>query len=545
MKRLLLVLILSLPSLVAQAKLTVEIGSPQIVLDRPFQLIITQTDLQQAGSIPNLMPLRQDFDILGTQRQASYSIINGQSYSSRQWIVSLKAKKTGVLTLPALDVGTEKTTPITINVGGVSPLKSQAISASQQKDVMVTTEVSHKNPYLNQQVIYTEKFYFSRRLLDVDYQAPQVDNALKVPLGDAKVYQTTINGTNYVVQEQNYAIFPQKSGPMTIQSPLFKVVMYGLNARAVQVQDKPITLDVEPIPSSVKGKNWLPAKQITLKQQYEHANQTLNQGSTLIRTIILEGEAIPGELLPKLQFQDNDAFSVYPEYGVPKTEIKNGQLTGRIEIKVTYLFKKSGTVSIPEIKLPWFNTDMQKEEQASLPPRVLSITPSVIDEQKEMFGPVSTTKMPTTAPLVDTPSSNNPWPWLVALGFALLWLLTLGLWGWQRTRRVAGTVSCKKSFVVLKKACLEGNPIKARDALLKWASRHWPDAAVSNLNDVTRLAQGRALKKQIHVLSEALYQKEDGRLWRGEELMQCVRDEKKERFREAKKNSMLPPLNPL
>lgn len=63
---------------------------------------------------------------------------------------------------------------------------------------------------MNQQIIYKVTLYNSKHLLDADYQGPQVENALLIPLGQEKRYQTQKNNINYLVEEQNYAIFPQK-----------------------------------------------------------------------------------------------------------------------------------------------------------------------------------------------------------------------------------------------------------------------------------------------------------------------------------------------
>ena len=43
-------------------------------------------------------------------------MINGKTQAEYQWIISLAAKKTGSLTIPALYIGQEKTHAIALNV---------------------------------------------------------------------------------------------------------------------------------------------------------------------------------------------------------------------------------------------------------------------------------------------------------------------------------------------------------------------------------------------------------------------------------------------
>lgn len=543
MKKLVLIILLGCISFVTHAKIQMQIQPSQITFEQPFQLILTQKD---TGGVPDLTELKKQFTVLGTQRQMSYSIINGQSQSSSQWIVTLKAKKAGVLTLPALQVGNDRTDPVTINIAQSAFAQDpQMDTISDPQEVMITTEVNKNKPYVNQQVIYTVKLHISRRLLDADYQGPQVDDALLIPLGDAKRYQTVLNNANYVVEEQNYAIFPQKSGPLKIKSPVFKALVYGLNSTNIQAQNKPITIDVQPIPATYKGSNWLPAKQLHLTQQYEHNNQTLNQNDTLIRTITLEAVGIPAQLLPKLNFENTEAFSVYPEYGKEKTQVKQGELVGSTEIKVTYLFKKPGIVTIPELKLSWFNTDKGKEEVALLPSRTFDVIPGKAQPNNTvMQNPNPTVTIPSIENLPSHTAPNH-WSWLLTAAFGLAWLITLGLWAWTKRTKHANKGAYKAALSELKKACIACTPIEARDALLKWAALHWPDASVLNLSDLTRLTRDTHLKKQIHLLSQVLYKNEDRMLWRGDELLKSVLNEKKTNATKRTKTQPLPPINPV
>ncbi len=378
MNKIIIAGILSLFSVLIHAQISLRVDPSQVAIGEEFKLILTQDDPQNGG-VPDLTVLQSDFVILGTERHVSYSIINGQTQSASQWIVSLEAKKSGILTIPAIRVGADQSSPVTINVQANSTNQTNQdpqLDSSDAQDVQLTSNVDEKKPYVNQQILYTVKLYNSKRLLDADYQGPQVENALLIPLGDAKRYQTVQNNTNYVVEEQSYAIFPQKSGPLQIKSASFSALIYDINPQKVKAQDKPIDLTVQPIPKDYKGKDWLPAKKITLTEQYENTNQTIEQGSTITRTVTLEGVALPAQLLPMLHFEETDAFNVYPEKGKEQNKVIQGELVGSTDIKVTYLFNKAGKVIIPELKISWFNTETGKEEVAMLPPRSFEITAS-------------------------------------------------------------------------------------------------------------------------------------------------------------------------
>lgn len=547
MNKLILCAFLSLFSVLAQAEIQIQVDPLQVTLGETFKLSLIQDDSQNAG-IPDLTVLQKDFVILGTERNINYSIINGQTQSSSQWIVALKAKKAGILTIPAIKIGIEKSTPMTINVSDAPKTQNQQeqMNSSQSQDVLLTTSVNEMKPYVNQQITYKVTLYNSKQLLNADYQSPQVENALLIPLGEEKRYQTVKNNTNYMVEEQSYAIFPQKSGSLKIKSPVFTALVYDLDPQRIQATDRNINLTVQPIPAQFTGKIWLPAKQVKLSEHYENASQTMTQGSTLTRTVTIEGVAIPAQLLPTLNFESTDSFSVYPEKGADKNQVKQGELLGSTEIKVTYLFNKAGKITIPELRLPWFNTETGKEEVAVLAPRSMEITPSLTGAANT---PAKTTyednpaKQSASTPVFPSVVNNN-WLW-IAIFFALAWIITLVLWKWPRRFGRIGKGQYNKALHELDKACSECNPSAARDALLKWASIQWPDAPILNLTDLGHLVRDAQLKKQLHLLSQVLYNAERNSLWRGDELLRAVLSLiKKSHGRIARKSQALPPINP-
>ncbi len=550
MKKLIIGAFLSLLSVLAYAEIQVQVDSTQITQGEPFKLSLIQDDPQNHG-VPDLTVLQKDFVILGTERNVSYSIINGQAQSSSQWIVALKAKKTGVLTIPAIKIGLEQSTPITINVaeGTASQNTQPQANSNQDQDVFLTTEVKEKKAYVNQQITYTIRLYTAngKQLLNANYQEPRVDDALLISLGDTKRYQTIQNGTNYFVEEQSYAIFPQKSGTLKIKSPIFTALVYDLVPQRIQVQDKATNVTVQPIPAQFTGKIWLPAKNIKLTERYENPSQTISQGSTLTRIVTIEGTGIPAELLPSLKFEESDAFSVYPEKGTDRNQVNQGEIIGSTEIKVTYLFNKASKVTIPELRLPWFNTETGKEEVAILAPRSLEVLPSaagVVNNQKPKAVNNEVTAKQSSPEAVSTTTQSNSWGWIVAVVFALAWIITLGLWAWQRRSRALGKGRYKHALDTLEKACTKGDPASARDALLKWASLHWPDALILNLTDLTQLVRDAHLKKQVHTLSQALYKSEGSSLWRGDELLRAVQSVKRTQSSLKQKSQVLPPINP-
>jgi hypothetical protein len=560
MKRLLLSILLLCCNSIAFALVTLQVEAPQVQMGENFTLNL-RIEGNQINSVPDLTPLQKDFTIVGTESNINYNIMNGKVRAVSEWTVILTPKRSGVLPIPALTIGQEKTNPISIEITQYPPSSNQpntskpgAMQQPQQQDVMLLADADVSQPFVNQQVIYTVKLFNSSRLLDANYLPPKVDDALFVPFGDGRRYQVTNNGRLYAVEEQQFALFPQKSGDLKINPPTFSALVYDLNGpRRVNVAAQPIVLKVQPIPPQFKGKNWLPAKQITLSESYDKNTSSLTEGSTLERTVTLQAVAVPAQLLPTLNFGSSDQFSIYPDKPTVNNSYKQQDLVGSSTVKVTYLLNKVGKVTIQPLTLPWFNTVTGKEEISTLPGFTINVVAAAGQTKQSAPPTAAATK---AAPQLSPPPESKPVEkpavkshsniaWWAAGGFALAWLATIIAW-----RRQRSTYPDKPSKgQVLKQvqdACLSNNPKQARDAMLRWGRMQWPAANLLNLIDLENLLADPVLKQQVNLLSQILYQDNGAqKAWRGEPLWQAVSNFQPSSSSEKKNNNPLPPIHRL
>jgi BatD DUF11 like domain len=559
MKRILLGLFLFCCGGIACAVATIQSSVSKIQPGGTFKLTL-KIEGDQANAIPDLTPLQKDFNILGSESSLNYTLINGQARSSSEWNILLKPKKEGVVTIPTIQVGKDKTPPLSIEITKIAPTTSQASTPQKQqgqlKDLMLLTKVDTDKPYINQQVIYTVTLYTSRKLLDTNYQAPEAQDAILVPLGDGRNYQTTKNGRVYSVEEQQFAVFPQRSGDLTIKPPSINAFIFDMMPRWVNVQPpQPVVLHVQPIPVPFNSKDWLPAKQLSLKESYDQSTVSLVEGSTLVRTISIQAVGLPSQLLPTPKFANSNQFSVYPEIASENNTLNQQNLVGTKTVRLNYLLNKTGKITIPALTIPWFNTVSGKEETSTLPEVTINVTPAAgTAKPNETSGAITAiTATPLTQQKENEPNrevvtttspSNLPW-WIAGL-FALAWLCTLALWRWQRPRQGAVVTANQEQLLKeLQDVCLNNKASQARDTLMRWGRWRWPDANLLNLYDLENKVDELALKQQISQLAQALYQDGDSQhLWKGEALWQAIAAFKTGSVKNDK-SEPLPPINRL
>jgi hypothetical protein len=204
-------LLISAPQSIFAADINVSVDRNPVSLDESFQIIFTATEPPDGE--PDFSPLEQDFSILSQSNSSSSSWINGKSSKTVQWTLSVMAKQAGSLVIPPVKFGNDVSQSSTILVTENTPNKA----VNTDEDLFLEVDATPENPYIQSQVIYTLRLYTRVDIQQARLNEPELADAVIEKLGDDSSYNTQVNGVNYSVTERKYAIFPQKSGQLTIK----------------------------------------------------------------------------------------------------------------------------------------------------------------------------------------------------------------------------------------------------------------------------------------------------------------------------------------
>lgn len=523
------------------AEITTQVNPSTVFQGQPFQLILTTQDKQAASITPDLTPLTQDFTVVGTERSMSYTVVNGQAHGISQWTIALIANKPGLLTIPSIQIGNQQSKATTIEITTkLGTSRSQQPNTKSAPQILLKTDVNQQQPYINQQVIFRVKLFNNGRLLDAQYIPPQASNALLIALGDIKRYQDLENGHPYMVEEQTYALFPQKSGEIKITGPSFNALVYEDVPEKVQLTAKAITLKVKPVPANLSSQVWFPAKQVLLREEYDKNDPKVLQGNTITRTVHIEALAMPGQLIPIPEIRNEKGFNAYPGKTEVKNIIKQNELVGKATFKITYLLNQAGQTILPPITIPWFNIETGKEEQVTLPSRMLEVVGTIhrATPSASSFKP----EAPITKPAQLNKSTYSGVWWLLA-GFLIACLLFVAI---NLSKPYLQMNSAKKKALMqLQVACKNNNPVQAKEALLRWANLRWPDQIFIHLTALSNFTLDPALKKQLDLLSEVLYSQKYYDSWHGAALWESIKHVHAKKVSNRSNRIDLPPINPL
>ncbi|GEM_PF-843443 len=431
-----LAILLMLPMLSFAKSLTVSADRQTIEMGDIITLTI-RADFQTRGSQLDLDRLKDQFEILGRQQSNQISIINGQFSSQTQWQISLMAKQVGELIVPPLRIEGVESKPYKIKV-----LPPQKKSAKARGNYFLETNLNKQKVYVQEELLYDVKFYFLGAFQG-NLRPPTFENSLTVTLKEQEVYGKQVNGKHYTVYEWLYAVYPQQSGTLTIKGPIFSGIHQYLNRqKGVQEVAETQTVTVLPEPIQLKSNPnnpWLPATSLTLSDRWQTIPSTLRVGDSLTRTLTLEVQGLLASQLITPTFENSAEFKVYNDQPTTDETLLDSGVQSQLQLTQTFILTQSGTVTIPEQQIEWFNTQTQQMETARLKARYFTVLPAL--------------NAPTTNP-TNTPTdrahnqnsnqSGTPfsahnqnsvsrettsllWPTIGTL-LSLAWLITLILW---------------------------------------------------------------------------------------------------------------------
>ncbi|BCR24257.1 BatD family protein [Aquipseudomonas alcaligenes] len=507
-----------------------------------FDLILESEDVTQFG-MPDLTPLRDQFEVVSTRQENRLSTFAGQARSSTRWIVTLLPRQSGYVVVPPLKLGDAQSQPITLQV-----LKNDPNSGGKLAPIFIDASLDRESVYVQAQAVLTLRIYHSVSLYDDSSLTPlSIPDARVEQLGDPRTFETDINGVRHGVIELRYAIFPQQSGELSIPAQVFSATPversngYEFNpfgprpGRPTRVKSPEIPLEVKPRPASWPADvPWLPARALTLSEAWNPEPKAVTVGDSLTRSLMLRAEGLSSAQLPPLPIQDSAGLRRYPDQPQQRNEVNDKGLIGSREESEALVPSQSGRITLPEVQVLWWNTELDRLESASLPARTLEVAsnPSL-----EVEAPVGGQAVARDAAQVLL------WPWQLACALlALTTVLGFGLW-WHARRQpailpTAQTGPSPRTLLDdLKRACLANDPQATRQALDAWA-RQQPET----LADMA--ARFATLSDALDGLNGALYS-ETGNQWQGESLWKAIRSlPPLETAASPQESSPLPPLYP-
>ena len=561
--RLIIILVFILPT-ISVAAVTTTVDRNIIEEGETFQLVIRYDE-----GDPDIEPLKINFSVAGTATSSQVSIVNGKINSVKELTVSLVPKTMGTFVIPPIVAGSEASAPIRIEVK-----KPSFVQAQQGENIFLEAKADVQSTYVQSQVIYTVRLFRAVEIREGSLTEPDLSNAVVERLGEDVTFQTRRNGRLYQVTERRFAIFPQESGEFTIDPTVFQGQVLeprtnrgrsndpfdrffqNQRTKRVRVKSKGLEITVNPKPLDADGENWLPAKRLILTESWQPDPPVFKVGEPVTRTLRIEAEGLTAAQLPEIKPFSSDGIKQYADQPMVETVLQNGALIGVREEKFAIVPTQSGKLVLPEIRLHWWNTEMNLQEIITLPPKEINVEPGEVAETFTS-APAPVIQPAESAPaaepiitkeVVKTVIEAGYWP-IVAISVAIMWILTGLGWFiyWQKTKvnsresssqNIASidAASLGEAMKLLKQACSENNPSNARAALIAWVKAAWPDNTAPSLSYLADKLQDPTLNQSLKSLNQALYAS-DGQTWDGGQFWEVANSQLDSGLKTTRTNS--------
>ena len=457
---------------------------------------------------PDIEKVEDNFEIIGQNQRYSIQTINSQMMGEVTWTYQLAPKKSGQLTIPSLKFRDAESQPVTIEVvDGTPPEQSNS-----PRDSFIELSADKDRVYVQEQMVLSVKLFFNGNLIRGELSEPSHPNAIIESLGKQSEYTRYRDGVRYRVVERRYAIFPQQPGELRLPPVRFEGQTRDASGRLKFLRDSKqlFTVPVNAVPDEFTGDTWLPATGLTLSESGLPYDPAIQSGQNLSRTLSLVAQGLPSEALPPFDHETPAGLRAYPENPERTTVPTKQGLTAKLDQTVALVPVKGGELTLPEIRIPWWDTETDTQKVAVIPARTLQVqsapgqtntTTQQPDSDDQSPQPV-TEKTPDDAITPVKSTSLRLWQ-TIALVLLAGWLVTALAWWYSRRvkskARPTGQQddgSEKALFSALCESAKAGAP-ETPDHLVQWVQHRYPQQSIVGLGDVYRLLDSDVVEHEI------------------------------------------------
>jgi len=521
------------PSIMALTLVSASIDKNPVVVNESFVLIVTANDDVNTNAL-DTSPLMENFIVGRTSVSSQTSMVNFKTSRTTKWTTVLIPRKAGSYTIPPLTIEDQETQAIDVIV-----LAASDPQASKQQDLFITSEISGKEVYVQQQLTLTVKLHFAAELKRGSLTEPTLADSNITQIGKDKESETIINGRRYRVIERSYAISPQKSGDYILKSPVFSgEIMVPSTRRGnflsfaetkpVSVIGDEIPLVILPIPENYTGA-WLPSELLAIHQEWQPSIDSFKVGEPITRVITLTAAGLSEEQLPEVNMPMPAGLKVYPDQAELHTGMNNNRLVSQKVRNFAVVANKAGTYQLPEIVIPWWNTKTNRLQQATIAAQTITVLPNPdqqVPETVELASEITQPKQKIETVYVQQGS------WLQWL-FLSLWLLTSFAWlltyFWQKESKpktIKVTRKHNDAYHSLINACKKNDAQQALSLIVPWFNQLYSksDSSISStISTVVEQCNEPEFSKAILHLQQCVFGKEQ-QDWQGKQLLTILND---------------------
>lgn len=388
------------PSIYAQGELNIDVALDRDTIGMDEQAILQIVVSGDSQNLPTPhMPTFSMFDIETRGRSSNFSYNNGVVETSITYHYLLIPKRSGTFPIDQISAvynnkrykGNKLFLTVLKDGSTVSDkLSKRAVNVTgKSKDYFLEAIVDNKNPFVNEQITLTLKFYIAVKYYgSPELSEPTTTGFWKEILGNKTPYNQKINNRQYKIIERKYALFPTQTGELEIGRAMIRVTvpskrqarrnsnlfggLFGAGEE-VSVRSNLVKLKVKPLPKKGRPDDFSGTIggfviSASVNKKEVEANQPISV------TIRISGRGnIKSVAEPKMPDLENQ-FRIY-RASTSENLSKTGDKIGGTKIfEEVFIPKRPGDVVIPAIHYNYFDPVAKRYKHISTKPIKLKVT---------------------------------------------------------------------------------------------------------------------------------------------------------------------------
>ncbi len=299
-----------------------------------------------------------------------------------------------------------------------------------------------------------------------------------------------IDGQDYVGKSFEFILFPRRGGDIAVPAP--HITLLDRNGDPSGSAEGQATRLAVIVPAGIDPSGpVLVADAVSITQNWspDPGAASFKAGAAITRTVERQADGVPALGMAEFRFDAPEGVRVYVDPPAVDDRTNRGNVEGHRIDKVTYVFEKAGSYTLPALVQPWWNLADGEARREELPSVTVTVAASVAPTSKAR---------PALRP-----------GWLI-MGFAVLALAGFARLSAGRLaafcRGMAAERRASEAFArrQLQAAARSGSAEETYRAFSLWRERLAPVEAA-------RLRQDAVLAPVLAALEQALFG--DGKNW--------------------------------
>ena len=364
------------------------------------------------------------------------------------------------------------------------------------------------------EVYIGQEAYFQISLLDrigvqeISVEPAEWPNADVFLLEKASGQTVSEDGASYALNTLFLSLVPKSAGKMTfppfcllVTAPTLISIrdlpenVKGTADGRIEICSPPFSLDVKGLPAY--SQKLFAASDVKLFDGVSPKVASVSQGTPVKRSVLLAVTGTLPAFLPDIQADKIQNGRIYNGKTERTSSFSRKGISSALRQTFVIIPKQAGELVLPEIKVPWLNTNTGRIETATVPAYPLTVLPSsgaVDDGRKD--GVLSEENVAT--------EESDPLRIVLPSFYALLLTVFLVAFSVERRKR---RIRRNRLIEAVRDACLKNDFERVSAAILMWAADSFPDKKFVNLADVRSVFQNKseAFVEKLEELEFYLY----------------------------------------